>query len=474
MLSVRRCIVFLSLVLWGFSLSATQRANTPTVDALFLRAHEARNTPDAYDPFESSELADLAEPIEFAEAVESIASAQSISESASTENIAIQLRDVLIRYEHAKAWPRWDYANNRAAYKVLVQVVKQLAAEGDSKRTIIIEGAASPIGSESYNKSLALRRAVVLKGIISRLEGGDKLNIHTVSTGEDWRTFAEYVREEYHYANRRAVLAILDSSCSNNEKERKLWALDKGKSWRLLVTKFMAPARNSVLVHIVESEPLVDIAASPLLQNFRAAEPILPFDLPRKSAEAEQTPLFKPVVAFRSNLLVPALNFGVEVPIGKHWSVAADYYYPWVWPKRDNKNCFELLSWGFEARYWFGRNRTVYNRLQGHSIGLYGYVGYYDFEYNFHGYQGEFANVGLDYTYAMAVGKKKRVNLEFSLGLGFIYSQARKYSVIEENAPLISDKITKTIGFFGPTKANISLVVPIFQRVKPNDKVSKR
>ena len=452
------------------SIAAAQRVHRPNSKFSFSRAHKACVT-EAYAPegleIYASEADEAAASMASASAV---LSSESNSSTPSVDKYESQLRDILIRYEHAKAWPRWDYANNRASYKVLVQVVKQLAAESDTKRTIIIEGAASPIGSESYNKSLAMRRAIVLKGIISRLEGGDKLNIHTISTGEDWRTFAEYVREEYHYANRRAVLAILDSSCSNNEKERKLQALDKGKSWRTLVTKFMGPARNAVLVHIVENEPLVDIAASPLLQNFRAAEPVLPFVLPKREVVEEQAPLRKPVVAFRSNLLVPALNFGVEVPIGKHWSLAADYYYPWVWPKKDNKNCFELLSWGIEARYWFGRNRTVYDRLQGHSIGLYGYVGYYDFEYNFHGYQGEFANVGLDYTYAMAVGKKKQVHFEFSLGLGFIYSQARKYSVIEENAPLISDKITKTIGFFGPTKANISLVVPIFKKVKANDK----
>ena len=126
-----------------------------------------------------------------------------------------------------------------------------------------------------------------------------------------------------------------------------------------------------------------------------------------------------------------------------------------------------MLSWGIEGRYWFGKNRTAYDRLKGHSVGLYGYMGYYDFERNYHGHQGEFVNVGVDYTYAMAVGKRKGLHFEFSLGLGYIYSAARQYTVIEAGAPLISDKITKNIGYFGPTKANISLVVPIFQRVKP-------
>ena len=178
----------------------------------------------------------------------------------------------------------------------------------------------------------------------------------------------------------------------------------------------------------------------------------------------------KLLFALRSNLLVPALNLGIEVPIGKHWSLGADYYFPWIWPKKDNKNCFEFLGWGIEGRYWFGKNRTAFDRLKGHSVGLYGYVGYYDFERNFHGHQGEFVNVGVDYTYAMAVGKRKALHLEFSLGVGYIYSEARQYTVIEANGPLISDKVTKKVGYFGPTKANISLVVPIFQKVKPSNK----
>ena len=230
----------------------------------------------------------------------------------------------------------------------------------------------------------------------------------------------------------------------------------------------MGSSRNSVVVRVVENEALL---ADKALWCVQPAELIPPFYI---ECKAEPIEFRKPVVAIRSNLLVPALNIGVEVPIGTNWSVGADYYFPWVWPKRDNKNCFELLAWGIEGRYWFGKNRTVLDRLQGHSLGLYGYMGYYDFERNFHGHQGEFANVGLDYTYAMSVGKKKAVHFEFSLGLGFIYSQARKYTVIESNGPLISDKITKSVVFFGPTKANISLVVPIFQRVKPNNKEVNR
>ena len=383
------------------------------------------------------------------------------------------LHNIIIRYENDKAWPRWNYANNSEAYRVLVDAVKRLSSEQSNVRTVVIEGAASPIGSEAYNHNLALRRAKVLRNIVSKMKGGDKLKIHVISAGEDWSTFLSYIEIMYHEPNREKVLAILRTDASNDEKERRLQALDRGKTWRMLVREFMASARNAAVIHIVEvadlapKEPPLKFRpmVAPVIENI-----IIPSVEPKDTVQTQLLPPRKPIVAMRSNLLVPALNVGITVPIGTNWSVAADYYFPWVWPKRDNKNCFELLSWGIEGRYWFGRNRTVFDRLQGHSIGLYGYMGYYDFERNYHGHQGEFVNVGLDYTYAMAVGKKRSVHFEFSLGVGYIYSQARKYTVIESHGPLISDKITKKVGFFGPTKANISLVVPIFQKVKPNDK----
>ena len=371
-----------------------------------------------------------------------------------------------------------SYRDNAIAMQELESFVRSQLREENGTRAIIVEGAASPIGKEEYNKRLALRRAQVVRDFLHTIEGGDRIVIHAVSSGEDWESFARDVLANYNRSNRTEVVEIIRSELSHDEKEAALRRLDKsGKTFRELAAKHMASARNAALIRVVE---IADLTPKPTPMTLDITAPALP--LPNEVAEevvgnsvlpSAPTPakeVRKPVVAVRSNLLVPALNIGVEVPIGTHWSVGADYYYPWIWPKKDNKDCFEFLGWGIEGRYWFGRERTVFDRLQGHSVGLYGYMGYYDFERNYHGYQGEFVNVGLDYTYAMAVGKKKAVHFEFSFGVGYIYSQARKYTVVEANGPLISDKITKMIGFFGPTKANVSLVVPIFQKVSPNDR----
>lgn len=92
----------------------------------------------------------------------------------------------------------------------------------------------------------------------------------------------------------------------------------------------------------------------------------------------------------RTNLLSPLTNIGAEYSIDDHWSVAADYYFPWIPRDKSHRNCFQLLGWNIEGRYWFGEDRTYEDRLEGHSAGLSLAAGYYDFERNFKGNQGEF------------------------------------------------------------------------------------
>ena len=153
----------------------------------------------------------------------------------------------------------------------------------------------------------------------------------------------------------------------------------------------------------------------------------------------------------RTNLLLPALNVGAELPLGNSWSIGADWYYPWLFRNADHRNCVQALALNLEGRYWFGRGRTPERRLLGHSIGLFTMAGYYDFERNYKGLQGEFATVGVDYLYALPVFKKK-MRLELSLGVGYFYSQARQYEVY--------------IRYFGPVKANVALVLPIYSKKK--------
>lgn len=182
----------------------------------------------------------------------------------------------------------------------------------------------------------------------------------------------------------------------------------------------------------------------------------------------------KMLFALRTNMLaIPLANVGVEVPLGRHFSLGADYYYPWIWRPHHTEgldysgSSTELLALDVEARYWFPRDKsTPSQRLLGHSIGTYAAVGYYDFERNASGYQGEFYNIGLDYLFAVPLWEG-RLHLEFELGVGYIRSVARPYDNYQEGGKCFRRPgVQQYVNWWGPTRAQISLVVPLYVRKK--------
>ena len=98
-------------------------------------------------------------------------------------------------------------------------------------------------------------------------------------------------------------------------------------------------------------------------------------------------------------------------------------------------------------------------------MGAYVYGGYYDFEYDYKGHQGEFCNIGVDYMYSARIGKRNGLRMELSLGIGYIHSKAREYNVYTAGGNAFRTGIIKNVNWIGPSKATISLVVPINRKV---------
>ena len=177
----------------------------------------------------------------------------------------------------------------------------------------------------------------------------------------------------------------------------------------------------------------------------------------------------KTIIAPRSNLLVPGMNIGLEIPIKDNWSIGLDYYYPWFVSK-ENLWCGEMLGWFIDAKYWFPGKKYQWedaSRLKGHAIGVYGGIGYYDYQNKAHGIQGEYLDLGIDYTFALPVAEDK-LRLEFNIGVGYIYTLYRPYYPSSDYEDLIKEPGIKyrSTNFIGPTRASVSLVYPITVKVK--------
>lgn len=182
-------------------------------------------------------------------------------------------------------------------------------------------------------------------------------------------------------------------------------------------------------------------------------------------ATASGKPRRRPLFALKTNLLFDAAlmpNIELEVPIGKRWSLNAEYMFPW-WRINDDRYCLQVLMGGLEGRYWLGK-RDKREVLTGHFMGLYAGGGKYDLQWNTNGYQGEFfIAAGLSYGYAHSIARNLR--LEYNIGVGMLRTNYRHYHARENHRTLLWQE-NGEYTWLGPTKLKISLVWLISRKTK--------
>lgn len=360
--------------------------------------------------------------------------------------------------------------------------IRRYLAESPRIDSIAIYAYASPEGVYERNRWLSERRAEAAKRyILSNLPAGsgfDESVIRLYPMAENWAGLREELEAGYHRADREQVLAILDADVRDDTKKWRLQQLDHGLTYKYIIRNHMPRLRMATWICVwvrPEAESPVgkqpDMAVLPL-QPVRYSAVSLPQPQPVAAAQEYDK---RTIVALKSNLLydvVSVLNFAVEFPITERFSVLYEHHCPW-WLARSNKYCLEFLSFGGEFRWWFRpQTRPASERLvkrdalMGHFLGLYGWGGKFDFQRKRSAcYQGEFFSAGVTYGYSMPVAK--RLNLEFSLSVGYASIPYRHYVPSDDWELLIRDRNkVGTWHYFGPTKAEVSLAVPLLIRYK--------
>ncbi len=185
--------------------------------------------------------------------------------------------------------------------------------------------------------------------------------------------------------------------------------------------------------------------------------PVQPFQLPCDNVLSECKEEKKYCrFAFKTNLLYwAALMFNVETELylKKRWSVNIDYQYVW-WSNRSKHKYYRIAALSPEVRYWFASKEN----FRGHFGGFYLGTGLYEFMAKpTYGIQGEFFIAGgLSYGYMFPVNRKLR--MELSLGAGYMMTEYRQYHW--DRGCYVYEK-TQRYSYFGPTKAKVSLVLPV-------------
>lgn len=117
-------------------------------------------------------------------------------------------------------------------------------------------------------------------------------------------------------------------------------------------------------------------------------------------------------------------------------------------------NYWRIYGGDVELRKWLG-SAAKRKPLTGYHIGAYAQIVTYDFELGGRGYLADRWSyaAGMSYGYSLPVAK--RLNIDFSIGLGYMGGEYKEY--LPQDGHYVWQS-TKRRHWIGPTKAEISLV----------------
>lgn len=298
-------------------------------------------------------------------------------------------------------------------------------------RKILVVGGASPEGSVKFNRWLSEKRAKVLFDYLSRYgELPDSLRT-THYLGRDWNGLIRLVENDPQLPYRKETLSMLRQIASEQKSGaqaeeshlQKIQKLRGGTPYLYMYRKYFPLLRSSKLHLWYEKVHRSEIPKTTFIPP--ADTIIVAPDTQSIATQRIRKPFYMDI---RTNMLYDALlipNIGVEMYLGKQWSVAANWMYGW-W-KADRRHWYWRAYGGDIAiRKWWGKAAGE-KPLTGHHIGIYGQIFTYDFETGGRGYMGGKPGgtlwdkmnyiVGAEYGYSLPIAQ--RLNIDFTIGAGY-------------------------------------------------------
>lgn len=140
---------------------------------------------------------------------------------------------------------RPNFGNNQAELNKIRETIDLVRNDNDVEITgIQLHGYASPDGTYKHNEVLAQNRTEALrKYLVNYYSKLDASLFHTESTAEDWDGVRQSVAAS-SLADKDALLSIIDSSMSPDEKDRTI-ASKYGNAYRTFINDIYPPLRRT-------------------------------------------------------------------------------------------------------------------------------------------------------------------------------------------------------------------------------------
>lgn len=385
-----------------------------------------------------------------------------LSATTTSDSVTVRFRQSHISLDPAFA------GNGERLDSIFARMLPDSTHRAAALRHITVIGAASPEGSVAFNRYLSEKRArAIVSEFRSRGLVDDSTDISHSFLGRDWRGLRSKVERDSDVPCRSEVLGLLDRIVDGDESIShplaRLKAIGGGQPYIYMYHTLFPGLRKSQLIFEYDFAPAV--------APFRLMPGICGIALPALPEAIEETELIEQVhvcrpfyMGLKTNMLYDLMlipNIGADIYIGKGWSLTADWMYGW-WDRDRTHYYWRAYGGTLGARRWFGR-RAAEKPLTGHHLGVYAGAVTYDFELGGTGYMGgkphgtlwERCNFigGIEYGYSLPVAR--RLNIDFTIGIGYLGGKYYKY--IPKDGFYMWQS-THRLHWFGPTKAEISLV----------------
>lgn len=380
---------------------------------------------------------------------------------------------VLINFRQSKVDVDSNYMNNREAFRHIENSMEEYHRPDFNfgLKDVKVVGGASPEGSVKFNNWLSGQRAErIFDYMSSHINLPDSLTTHTM-LGRDWEGLRAMVIADPQVPNREEVIETI-SHIIDAAKERgyetdadlqQLKQLQNGVPYLYLYRHLFPSLRESRVVltfgALQRSVPAFMVPEIPA-DLYTVTDIVMPpfVSLP---APKQSKPFY---MALKTNMLLDILAVpegGIEFYLGKNLSIVGNWEYGW-WDNDREHRYWRMYGGDLALRWWFG-SAAHRKPLTGHHIGIYGGVVTYDFEFGGKGYMGGLPGrplwdrcnwyCGVEYGYSLPIAR--RLNLDFTLGLGYLTG---KYIEYEPMGRCYVWEATKKKHWYGPTKLEVSLV----------------
>lgn len=350
--------------------------------------------------------------------------------------------------------------------------------------TITIEsvefsGSASPEGNAKTNSRLSRARMnAVEKFVRSNISFPDDIITHN-DRYIDWGHLAELLEADGTLPMHDEVLKIINSTYPDAKDYRgneidgripELKKLNDGAVWREMLSRYFVKMRVGAVIMntyidvpvepepqpepepVVEEEPIEEI--SDMYSDATGDDPYGLEEMGAYDTDFAAAYQKNPLISVKTNLLAYSTlipNIGVEVRITPRLSFeVTSLYSPYNLFVRDRKT--RLLAMKPEVRYWWGESLR-----KGHFVGLHMPLAGFNLQLNddfrYQDPNHALWGLGINYGYAMLIGKRQNWSLDFTIGIGYMDV---KYDIYEgvHNGKYVR---TEEKHYFGPTRVGVNL-----------------